>query len=923
MKVKDLAIQLNIDPQELKKILVEEFGLNIKKISDKVDEDVIEVIKDRFAQKEEKVEKKEKEKEEGIKAFDLYHKLGITLAELEQKLRDLGYTKEVSNLSIIPFELAKSVEEKVKEEKRKIEEELKKLEEEKRKKLEEEKKAEEEKIKEQLVAIEEKPEEKVEIKTQQEIKEEKVEPATKQPEVIEGVVPEEERKKVYRKEEKKPFERKERFEKREKFEKKEERRPFEKREKFEKKEEKKPFERKEKFEKREEKKPFEKREERPLRKAEERSTLAFTPESIKEEKKPEKKETKEERIARIAKEEKEEMEALRKLMEGHPKKKKPKKEEKKKEVEESKEEEIKIIQIPEVITVRELADLLNIPVNQILMDLLQKKILATVNQTIDPKIALEIAEKHGFLAELKVEGEEAEEEIKEEEIEIKEEAGELEERPPVVTVMGHVDHGKTTLLDTIRKTDVAAREHGGITQHIGAYKIKLPNGKEITFLDTPGHEAFTTLRARGSKVADIAVLVVAADDGVKPQTVEAINHAKNAKVPIIVAVNKIDKPGADPMRVRQELTQYGLIPEEWGGDTIFVDISAKTGKNVEELLEMILLVAEMLELKANPNKLAVGTVIESKLDPKKGPVATVLIEDGTLHVGDYFVAGYTWGKVKALFNERGERLKEAKPGTPVEVLGFDEVPQAGDKFISKATEREAKQLAEVRKLRREEELLAKKTRISLENLGEAKEINIIIKADVQGSLEALKKSVEDLSEKFDEVKINIIHAAVGGITESDVMLAAASNAIIIGFNVRPDAGARKLSEQENVDIRLYNIIYQAIEDLEKAMKGMLKPTLREVLLGTAEVRAIFKAKAIGTIAGCYVTEGVIKRNAKARLVRDGIVIYDGEISSLKRFKEDVKEVQKGFECGLTLKNYNDIKVGDIIEAYEIVEERPA
>ena len=931
MKVKDLAIQLNIDPQELKKILVEEFGLNIKKISDKVDEDVIEVIKDRFAQKEEKVEKKEKEKEEeGIKAFDLYHKLGITLTELEQKLRDLGYTKEVSNLSIIPFDLAKSVEEKVKEEKRKIEEELKKLEEEKRKKLEEQKKAQEEKIKQQLVAIEEKPEEKVEIKTQQEIKEEKVEPTTKQIEVIEGVVPEEERKKVYRKEEKRPFERKEKFEKREKFEKKEERRPFEKREKFEKK----PFERKEKFEKREKfekneekqfvkSEEFERREERPLRKPEEKPTLAFTPESIKEEKKPEKKETKEERIARLAKEEKEEMEALRKLMEGHPKKKKPKKEEKKKEVEESKEEEIKIVQIPEVITVRELADLLNIPVNQILMDLLQKKILATVNQTIDPKIALEIAEKHGFLAELKIEGEEAEEEIKEEEVEVKEEAGELKERPPVVTVMGHVDHGKTTLLDTIRKTDVAAREHGGITQHIGAYKIKLPNGKEITFLDTPGHEAFTTLRARGSKVADIAVLVVAADDGVKPQTVEAINHAKNAKVPIIVAVNKIDKPGADPMRVRQELTQYGLIPEEWGGDTIFVDISAKTGKNVEELLEMILLVAEMLELKANPNKLAVGTVIESKLDPKKGPVATVLIEDGTLHVGDYFVAGYTWGKVKALFNERGERLKEAKPGTPVEVLGFDEVPQAGDKFISKATEREAKQLAEVRKQRREEELLAKKTRISLENLGEAKEINIIIKADVQGSLEALKKSVEDLAEKFEEVKINIIHAAVGGITESDVMLAAASNAIIIGFNVRPDAGARKAAEQENVDIRIYNIIYQAIEDLEKAMKGMLKPTLREVLLGTAEVRATFKAKAIGTIAGCYVTEGVIKRNAKARLVRNGIVIYDGEIASLKRFKDDVKEVQKGFECGLTLKNYNDIKVGDIIEAYEIVEERPA
>jgi translation initiation factor IF-2 len=929
LKVKDLAIELNIDPQELKKILNEEFGLNIKKTTDKIEEEVVSVIKERFKKEEKPIEKtKQKEEIKGIKAFDLYHKLGITLEELGQRLRDLGYQKEVSNLTIIPLELASQIEKEFEEERKRKEEERKKLEEEKRKKEEETKIVKEETKKEPEKVEEKKEEIKKEIKDQpqKEIAEEKP-----QPEIIEGVVSEEERKKVYRKEERKPFEKKP-FEKREKFEKREERKPFEKKEKFEKKER---FEKRERFERKEEKKieerplkkqqeekPLIEQEERPLRKQEERPSLAFTPQSIKEEKKVEKKETKEERIARLAKEEKEEMEALRKLMEGHPKKKKPKKEEKKRETEESKEEEIKIIQIPEVITVRELADLLNIPVNQILMDLLQKKILATVNQTIDPKIALEIAEKHGFLAEIKVEGEESEE-TKEEETKIpEEETGQLEERPPVVTVMGHVDHGKTTLLDTIRKTDVAAKEHGGITQHIGAYKIKLPNGKEITFLDTPGHEAFTTLRARGSKVADIAVLVVAADDGVKPQTVEAINHAKNAKVPIIVAVNKIDKPGADPMRVRQELTQYGLIPEEWGGDTIFVDISAKTGKNVDELLEMILLVAEMLELKANPNKLAVGTVIESKLDPKKGPVATILVEDGTLHVGDYFVAGYTWGKVKALFNERGERLKEAKPGTPVEVLGFDEVPQAGDKFIAKATEREAKQLAEVRKQRREEELLAKKTRINLENLGEVKEINIILKADVQGSLEALKKSIEDLSEKFNEVSINIIHAAVGGITESDVMLAAASNALIIGFNVRPDAGSRKAAEQENVDIRIYNIIYQAIEDLEKAMKGMLKPTLKEVLLGTAEVRAIFKAKSIGTIAGCYVTDGVIKRTAKARLVRNGIVIYDGEISSLKRFKEDVKEVQKGFECGLTLKNFNDIKVGDIIEAYEIVEERP-
>ncbi|WP_293448515.1 translation initiation factor IF-2, partial [Persephonella sp.] len=484
-----------------------------------------------------------------------------------------------------------------------------------------------------------------------------------------------------------------------------------------------------------------------------------------------------------------------------------------------------------------------------------------------------------------------------------------------------VDHGKTTLLDTIRKTDVAAKEKGGITQHIGAYKIKLPNGKEITFLDTPGHEAFTTLRARGSKVADIAVLVVAADDGVKPQTVEAINHAKNANVPIIVAINKIDKPGADPERVKRELSQYGLIPEEWGGDTIMVPVSAKTGKNVEELLENILLVAEILDLKANPKKPAVGTVIESKLDPKKGPVATVLIENGTLHQGDYFVAGYTWGKVRAMFDERGNQVKEAGPGTPVEILGFNEVPQAGDKFIVKKTEREARQLAEMRKRKREEEIQAKKARLHFENLAEQKEINIILKADVQGSVEAITKSLEELSEKFEDVSINVIHSGVGGITESDVMLAAASNAIILGFNVRPDAAARKAAEEENVDIRIYSIIYDLIEDMENALKGMLKPVEREQFLGTCEVKQIFRIKGVGTVAGCIVTEGVVRRNAKARLVRDGVVIYDGEISSLKRFKEDVKEVAKGYECGLMLKDFNDIKPGDIIESYEIVQEK--
>jgi len=920
LKLKDLATELSIDPKKLKEELNEELGLGLKTTNSKLPKEVVELIKDRYKKSQEVKEVQAEEK--GVKAFDLYHSLGITLSELEEKLKEVGFSKEITNWTIIDEETVEKVKKVIEDEKKRKEDELRKLEEErKRREEEEEEKAKKEEIKEI-------PEEKKE-EIKPEFKKEEI------PEVIEGVVVEEERK-PFRKEkrefekkeerksfekkssekkpfEKKPYEKREKYEKKGKFEKREETRPpkegFAEKEKY--KEERKSFEKKERFEKREEKQP---------------TPIAIVPESIKEEKRVEKKETKEERETRLAKEQKEEMEALRKLMEGQPKKKKPKKEEKKKEAEEQSKEEIKIVQIPEVITVRELADLLDIPVNQILMDLLKRKILATVNQTIDPKIAIEIAEEHGFLAELKEEGVEKEKEKEtEEEIFSEEETAEEENlvsRPPVVVVMGHVDHGKTTLLDTIRKTDVAAKEHGGITQHIGAYKIKLPNGKEITFLDTPGHEAFTTLRARGSKVADIAILVVAADDGVKPQTVEAINHAKSAKVPIVVAVNKIDKPGADPMRVRQELTQYGLIPEEWGGDTIFVDTSAKTGKNVEGLLEMVLLVAEMSELRADPNRPAIGTVIESKLDPKKGPVATVLVENGTLKVGDYFVAGYTWGKVKALLNERGERLKEAGPGTPVEVLGFEEVPQAGDKFIVKASEREAKQLAEIRKLRREEELLAKKTRIHLENLSEVKEINIIIKADTQGSLEALRKSIEELSNKFSEVSINIIHGAVGGITESDVMLAAASNAIIIGFNVRPDAGARKAAEEENVDVRVYNIIYQALEDLEKAMKGMLAPTYREVLLGTAEVRATFKAKSIGTIAGCYVTDGVIKRNAKARLVRNGVVIYDGEISSLKRFKDDVKEVQKGFECGLTLKNFNDIKVGDTIEAYEIVEERP-
>jgi len=663
-----------------------------------------------------------------------------------------------------------------------------------------------------------------------------------------------------------------------------------------------------------------KTEEKPAEKQEEKKELKFTVEEAPQEKK----------TLKEQKEEKAELEALKKLMgmqvggkKKKSKKKKAKEEAKKeqKQTQKQEEEEIKIVEIPELITVRELADLLDLPVNTIMAELLKRGILATVNQTIDPEIAVQIAEEQGFLAELKTEEEVVEGTKEEEVIETEEDSANLVERSPVVTVMGHVDHGKTTLLDTIRNTDVASREKGGITQHIGAYKIKLENGKEITFLDTPGHEAFTTLRARGSKVADIAILVVAADDGVRPQTVEAINHAKNAELPIIVAINKIDKPGADPERVKRELAQYELIPEEWGGDTIMIPVSAKTGDNIEELLENVLLVSEILELKANPEKQAVGTVIESKLDPKRGPVATVLVQNGTLKQGDYFVAGLTWGKVRAMLDERGKQVKEASPGTPVEVLGFQEVPQAGDRFVVMKSEREARQLAEQRRQKHEEELLAKKARLKLENLEGAKEVNIILKADVQGSLEAIIKVLEELSDKFEDVSINIVHAGLGAITEGDVMLAAASNAIVIGFNVRPDAAARRAAEEEGVEIKTYGIIYDIVDDLEKALKGMLEPTTREEIIGTAEVKAIFRVKGVGTVAGCLVTDGVIRRNAKARLVRDGVVIYDGEISSLKRYKEDVKEVAKGYECGLTLKDFNDIKPGDIVEAYEIVEER--
>ncbi|WP_457644711.1 translation initiation factor IF-2 [Persephonella sp.] len=878
IKISDLAKEFGMTWKELAGEIEELTGKTVKSPSTKIDEEIVSLLRDVLqpaGESEEVVEKEKKvDKEEGYRVFELSHDWNIPFEELAEDLRAIGYTRSIDNFTILDKEtvdrLKAYIEEKEKKEKEK---ELEKKKEEK-----EEKK----------VKVEKKVEEKVvEVKEVKKVekKEEKVEKIEKKEEVVE----------------KKP--------------------------------EKKEIKRKEKAYTKEEK-PEKKKiaEEKPKKKE---VKEAKKPEKPKVEITEEKEETKikipEAEIRKETKEEKAELEALKKLMGPQPKKKKKKK--KKKEEEKApvetkeKEEELKIAIIPEVVTVRELSDILDMPVNEIMAELLKRGILATVNQTIDPEIALQIAEEQGFLAEIQKEGEEVKivEELPQEEkkklLGEEEEEENLVERPPVVTVMGHVDHGKTTLLDTIRKTDVAAKEKGGITQHIGAYKIKLSNGKEITFLDTPGHEAFTTLRARGSKVADIAVLVVAADDGVKPQTVEAINHAKSAGVPIIVAINKIDKPGADPERVKRELAQYELIPEEWGGDTIMVPVSAKTGQNVEELLENILLVSEILELKANPNRPAIGTIIESKLDPKRGPVATVLIENGTLRQGDYFVAGFTWGKVRAMFDERGRQVKEATPGTPVEILGFNEVPQAGDKFVVKPSEREARLLAEQRKQKYEEELQARKTRIHLENLKDVKEINIILKADVQGSLEAITKSIEELSEKFEDVTINIIHSGIGAITESDVMLAAASNALIIGFNVRPDASARKAAEEEDVDIKIYGIIYDLIDDLEKALKGMLTPKEREVLLGICEVKQIFRIKGVGTVAGCMVIEGVIKRNAKARLVRDGVVIYDGEIASLKRFKEDVKEVAKGYECGLMLKDFNDVKPGDQIEAYEIVQER--
>lgn len=549
-------------------------------------------------------------------------------------------------------------------------------------------------------------------------------------------------------------------------------------------------------------------------------------------------------------------------------------------------------------------------------------VVATQNQSLSKEAIELLAAEYGIEAEEKVEVD-----ISDLDVYFDQEVNEehLQERPPVVTIMGHVDHGKTTLLDTLRNTSVSEGEAGGITQHIGAYQIT-KNGKKITFLDTPGHAAFTTMRARGADVTDIVIIVVAADDGVMPQTVEAINHAKAADVPIIVAVNKVDKPTANPDRVMQELTEYGLIPEAWGGDTIFVSISAKFGQNIEELLEMILLVSEVQELKADPKRLAIGSVIEARLDKAKGPIATLLIKEGTLKVGDPIVVGSTYGRVRVMVNELGRRLKTAGPSAPVEITGLNNAPLAGDQFVVFEDEKTARSVGETREKQLQVEQRAVTNRVTIDNLfsslqeGELKEVNVIIKADVQGSTEALAASLQKI--EVEGVRVKIIHTGVGAINESDITLAAASNAIIIGFNVRPTPQAKVQADQEKVDIRLHRIIYNAIDEIETAMKGLLDPEYEEKVTGQAVIRETFVVSKVGTIAGAFVTDGHISRNSGVRLVRDNIVIYEGELTSLKRFKDDAKEVKKGFECGLMIKDYNDIKVDDIVEAYEMVQIQP-
>lgn len=580
-------------------------------------------------------------------------------------------------------------------------------------------------------------------------------------------------------------------------------------------------------------------------------------------------------------------------------------------------EAVKEITYSEPLTVGQLANLLHKNSSEIIKFLFMMGNMSTINTVLsDDDIELICME---FGVEVHKEVIIDEDDIEEQIGNIEEDASKMVPRPPVVTIMGHVDHGKTTLLDTIRKTNVTSGEFGGITQHIGAYQVSL-KGRKVTFLDTPGHEAFTAMRARGAQVTDIVIIVVAADDGVMPQTKEAVDHAKAAGVPIVVAVNKIDKPGANPDRIMSEMAELGIMPEEWGGDTIFMNVSAKQGTGVSDLLETVLLVADMAELKANPDQLASGTVVEAKLDKGRGPVATLLVQRGTLHSGDSIVVGTSYGRVRKMTNDKGMEIKKAEPSCPVEIIGLNDVPRAGDVFMAYDNYKKAQEIASHRLEKQIEKERNASSAMSLEDLakkideGDVKEINVLIKADVQGSAEALKASMERL--EVDTVRVNVIRSTVGTITESDILLASASNAIIYGFNIRPNAAIRKKAEEEGIEIRLHNIIYKALEELESAMKGMLAPVYEEVVIGQAEVRQTYKVSKVGTIAGCKVVDGHIKRDCKVRLIREGIVIYDGKLGSLRRFENDVKEVQNGFECGMTIENYNDIKVDDIIEAYE-------
>jgi len=572
------------------------------------------------------------------------------------------------------------------------------------------------------------------------------------------------------------------------------------------------------------------------------------------------------------------------------------------------------VKISEAITVKELAEKLQATPSEVIKKLIKIGIMTTINQPLDVELVKTAADKLGFTVEV-TSLEETATEAKE-----VEDPSLLQPRPPVVTIMGHVDHGKTSLLDAIRQTNVIASEAGGITQHIGAYQVDLPNGK-VVFLDTPGHEAFTAMRARGAQATDIVVLVVAADDGVMPQTIEAINHAKDAKVPILVAINKIDKPGADPNRVRQQLSEHGLVPEEWGGQTIFVEVSAKKKVGIDHLLEMLLLLAEVQELKANPHRQAKGVIVEAELDRGRGPVATVLVQKGTLKVGDVIIAGLHSGRVRAMINDKGKKVQEAGPATPVEVLGLSGVAIAGDTFVVVADERKGRQIALGRQQKHREEMIVSKQRVTLEDLhrriqeGEVKELRLIIKGDVQGSIGPLRESLERIS--TEAVKLKVIHSSVGAIHETDVMLASASNTVIVGFNVRPDPKAQKLAEQEKVEIRLYTVIYDAINEIRGAMEGLLEPKYIERPVGRVEVRQIFQVPRVGVIAGSFVMEGKVTRDSPVRIIRDGKVVHEGKVGSLRRFKEDVREVQSGFECGIGLMNFNDIKAGDVLEFYEL------